>query len=187
MASNPRFSKGWQKKLPTSSRWMSKSPSLSAAAISSAASPPAPTGMERASADYMGMLATVLNALALQNALEGRASVPVSVRHRDASVGRRLHSPARHPPFGKETCRDFCRRNGQPYFSTDTAASLGAMEIGAQVIMKKAPRSTAFTTASGQNPQAKSTMRFPSSRFSPRISKSWIRPPSACAWTTDCR
>jgi uridylate kinase len=94
-------------------------------------------GMERASADYMGMLATVLNALALQNALENRGVV---TRVQSAIEMRELAEPyirrkaVRH--LEKKRVVIFAAGTGNPYFTTDTAAALRAMEIGAEVIMK---------------------------------------------------
>ncbi|MFO0730219.1 MAG: hypothetical protein U0361_04350 [Nitrospiraceae bacterium] len=58
------------------------------------------------------------------------------VGHRNASVGRRVHSTPRHPTSRKKRVVIFAGGTGNPYFSTDTAASLRAMEIGAEVIMK---------------------------------------------------
>ena len=92
--------------------------------------------MDRATADYMGMLATVINALALQDALERRACHPRAVGHRDARGGGAVHPPARHPPPGEGARRDLRGGTGNPYFSTDTAAALRAMEIRAEVILK---------------------------------------------------
>lgn len=94
-------------------------------------------GMERASADYMGMLATVLNALALQNALENSGVV---TRVQSAIEMRELAEPyirrkaVRH--LEKKRVVIFAAGTGNPYFTTDTAAALRAMEIGAEVIMK---------------------------------------------------
>ena len=94
-------------------------------------------GMERASADYMGMLATVLNALALQNILENRGVV---TRVQSAIDMRELAEPyirrraVRH--LEKKRAVIFAAGTGNPYFTTDTAAALRAMEIGANVIMK---------------------------------------------------
>ncbi|MBI5189740.1 MAG: UMP kinase [Nitrospirae bacterium] len=94
-------------------------------------------GMERASADYMGMLATVLNALALQNSLE-KMGVPTRVLSAiemkelaEAYIRRRA---VRH--LEKKRVVIFAAGTGNPYFTTDTAAALRAMEIGAEVIMK---------------------------------------------------
>ena len=92
--------------------------------------------MDRVSADHMGMLATVINALALQDALEKQGVYPGDERHRDEPGGRAIHPPPRHPSPGKGPRRRFCRGTGNPYFSTDTAASLRAMEIKADAILK---------------------------------------------------
>ncbi len=94
-------------------------------------------GMERASADYMGMLATVLNALALQNRLEQRG---VHTRVQSAIEMMELAEPyirrkaIRH--LQKKRVVIFAAGTGNPYFSTDTAAALRAMEIHAEVILK---------------------------------------------------
>jgi uridylate kinase len=94
-------------------------------------------GMERASADYMGMLATVINALALQNALE---KVGVYTRVQSAIEMRELAEPyirrraMRHLEKGRVVI--FAAGTGNPYFTTDTAAALRAMEIGATIILK---------------------------------------------------
>jgi uridylate kinase len=95
------------------------------------------SGMERASADYMGMLATVLNALALQNSLE---KMGVITRVQSAIEMKELAEPyirrraVRH--LEKKRVVIFAAGTGNPYFTTDTAAALRAMEIGAQVILK---------------------------------------------------
>ncbi len=94
-------------------------------------------GMERASADYMGMLATVINALALQNYLE-KHGVPTRVQ--SAIEMKELTEPyirrkaIRHLEKGRTVI--FAAGTGNPYFTTDTAAALRAMEIGAEVILK---------------------------------------------------
>jgi uridylate kinase len=94
-------------------------------------------GMERASADYMGMLATVLNSLALQNSLE---KIGVVTRVQSAIEMKELAEPyirrkaVRH--LEKKRVVIFAAGTGNPYFTTDTAAALRAMEIGAQVIIK---------------------------------------------------
>ena len=94
-------------------------------------------GMDRASSDYMGMLATMINALALQDALEN-AGVPTRVQSAIAMaeiaepyIRRRA---IRHLEKGRLVI--FGAGTGNPYFTTDTAASLRAMEINAQIIMK---------------------------------------------------
>ena len=94
-------------------------------------------GIERTTGDYMGMLATVINALALQAALE-QAGIPTRVQTAieiqavaEAYVRRRA---VRHLEKGRVVI--FAGGTGNPYFTTDTAASLRAMEIGADVIFK---------------------------------------------------
>jgi len=94
-------------------------------------------GLDRAVADYMGMLATVINALALQNALE-KEGVPTRVMsaiamHEVAEPYIRRRA-LRHLEKGRVII--FAAGTGSPYFTTDTAAALRATEIGAQVILK---------------------------------------------------
>ncbi len=94
-------------------------------------------GMDRASADYMGMLATVINGLALQDALE---TIEVQTRVITAIEMREIAEPyirrraLRHLEKGRVVI--FVAGTGNPYFTTDTAASLRAMEIGSDVILK---------------------------------------------------
>lgn len=94
-------------------------------------------GMDRASSDYMGMLATCINALALQDALE-KAGVPVRVQTAiemaeiaEPYIRRRA---IRHLEKGRVVI--FGAGTGNPYFTTDTAAALRAMEINADILMK---------------------------------------------------
>ena len=94
--------------------------------------------MERASADYMGMLATVMNALAMQNALEQLGVAhPRPVGHPD---GRRCASPIsaaariRHMEKGRVVI--FAAGTGNPFFTTDTAAALRAAEMGCDALLK---------------------------------------------------
>ena len=94
-------------------------------------------GMERASADYMGMLATVLNALALQNTLENKGvatRVQSAIEMRELAETYIRRRAVRH--LEKNRIVIFAAGTGNPYFTTDTAAALRAMEIGADVIMK---------------------------------------------------
>src|SRR5687767_8430637 len=94
-------------------------------------------GMDRATADYMGMLATVINALALQDALE-HLGVPTRVA--SAIEMRAVAEPfirrraVRHLEKGRVVI--FAAGTGNPYFTTDTAAALRAMEMKADVILK---------------------------------------------------
>lgn len=95
------------------------------------------SGMDRATADYMGMLATVMNALALMDALEGQG---VMTRVQSAIEMRSVAEPyirrraIRHLEKGRVVV--FGGGTGNPYFSTDTAAALRAMEIDADVLIK---------------------------------------------------
>ena len=95
------------------------------------------SGMERATADYMGMLATVINALALQGTVE-KAGVPTRVL--SAIEMRAVAEPyirrraIRHLEKGRVVI--FAAGTGNPFFTTDTAAALRAVEIGAEVILK---------------------------------------------------
>jgi len=94
-------------------------------------------GMDRASADYMGMLATVINALALQDALEKHG---VHTRVQSAIDMQEVAEPyirrkaTRHLEKGRVVI--FGAGTGNPYFTTDTAAALRAMEMGAEIILK---------------------------------------------------
>ena len=94
-------------------------------------------GMDRASSDYMGMLATCINSLALQDALE-KANVPTRVQSAiemneiaEPYIRRRA---VRHIEKGRIVI--FAAGTGNPYFTTDTAAALRAMEINAEILMK---------------------------------------------------
>ncbi|HCS76918.1 MAG TPA: UMP kinase [Syntrophaceae bacterium] len=94
-------------------------------------------GMDRTTADYMGMLATVINSLALQSALEARGlptRVQSSIEMREIAEPFIQRRAVRHLEKGRIVI--FAGGTGNPYFSTDTAASLRAMEIRADVIMK---------------------------------------------------
>ncbi|OYZ24727.1 MAG: UMP kinase [Bdellovibrio sp. 28-41-41] len=113
-------------------------------------------GMDRASSDYMGMLATMINALALQDALEN-AGVPTRVQSAIAMaeiaepyIRRRA---IRHLEKGRLVI--FGAGTGNPYFTTDTAASLRAMEINAQIIMKATKVDGIYDKDPIKNPDAK--------------------------------
>jgi uridylate kinase len=94
-------------------------------------------GMDRATADYMGMLATIINALALQDALEQQGvptRVVTAIEMRAVAEPFIRRKAIRHLEKGRVVV--FGAGTGNPYFSTDTAAALRAMEIKADVIMK---------------------------------------------------
>jgi len=94
-------------------------------------------GMDRATADYMGMLATVLNGLALQDALEKMAvitRVQTAIEMREVAEPYIRRKAIRHLEKGRVVV--FAAGTGNPFFTTDTTASLRAIEIGAEVILK---------------------------------------------------
>ncbi|HEX9989768.1 MAG TPA: UMP kinase [Chloroflexia bacterium] len=113
-------------------------------------------GMDRATADYMGMLATVLNALALQDALEKRE---VYTRVQSAIAMHEVAEPyirrraIRHMEKGRAII--LAAGTGNPYFSTDTAASLRALELGAEVLLMAKNRvDGVYTDDPASNPNA---------------------------------
>jgi uridylate kinase len=94
-------------------------------------------GMDRASADYMGMLATCINGLALQSAIEqlgGSTRVLSAIKMEQIAEPYIRRRAVRHLEKGRVVI--FAAGTGNPYFTTDTAASLRAMEINADVILK---------------------------------------------------
>jgi uridylate kinase len=113
-------------------------------------------GMDRVSADHMGMLATVINALALQDALE---HVGVFTRVLSAIEMREVAEPfirrraIRH--MEKKRVAIFAAGTGNPYFSTDTAAALRAMEVKAEIILKGTKVDGIYTSDPVKNPRAK--------------------------------
>lgn len=113
-------------------------------------------GMERASADYMGMLATVINALALQNALE---KYSIATRVQSAIGMQELCEPyirrkaIRHLEKGRVVI--FAAGTGNPYFTTDTAAALRAMEINADIIIKGTKVDGVYSADPVKDPKAK--------------------------------
>jgi len=120
-------------------------------------------GIERATGDYMGMLATVINALALQDALEKlgvatRVQSAISMAQvAEAFIRRRA---VRHLEKGRVVI--FGGGTGNPYFSTDTAAALRANEIGAEVILKATKVDGIYDSDPKKNPGAK---RFSEIRY----------------------
>ncbi|MBB6108156.1 UMP kinase [Mucilaginibacter lappiensis] len=113
------------------------------------------SGMERAQADYMGMLATVINCMALQNALE---SIGVETRLQSAIKMEQICEPyirrraMHHLEVGKIVI--FGAGTGNPYFTTDTAASLRAIEIKADVVLKGTRVDGIYTADPEKDPEA---------------------------------
>lgn len=113
-------------------------------------------GMERASADYMGMLATVMNAIALQDAIERHGEVVrvISALHiREIAEPYIRRRAVRHMDKGRIVI--FAAGTGNPYFTTDTAASLRAMEIQADVVLKGTKVDGVYTADPVRDPKAK--------------------------------
>ena len=126
-------------------------------------------GIERATGDYMGMLATVINALALQDALE---KAGVATRVMSAISMSQVAEPfirrraVRHLEKGRVVI--FGGGTGNPYFSTDTAAALRANEIGAEVILKATKVDGIYDCDPKKNPKAK---RFSQIRYIDALKK----------------
>src|SRR5256884_6068917 len=113
-------------------------------------------GMDRATADYMGMLATVINALALQDALEQQGVVTrvvTAIEMRAVAEPFIRRRAIRHLEKGRVVV--FGAGTGNPYFSTDTAAALRAMEIKADVILKATKVDGVYDADPEQIPDAK--------------------------------
>jgi uridylate kinase len=118
-------------------------------------------GMDRVSADHMGMLATIINALALQDALE-RAEVPTrvlsAIEMREVAEPFIRRRAIRH--MEKSRVVIFAGGTGNPYFSTDTAAALRAMEIKAEVVFKGTKVDGIYDADPLKNPKAKKFQRL---------------------------
>ena len=113
-------------------------------------------GMERASADYMGMLATVMNALAMQNALE---RIGVDTRVQSAIPMQSISEPyirrraLRHLEKGRVVI--FAAGTGNPFFTTDTAAALRAAEMGCDALLKGTSVDGVYTADPKRDPAAR--------------------------------
>lgn len=129
----------------------------------------AETGIERAQGDYMGMLATVINGMAVQSALE---KVGVDTRLQSAIKMEQISEPyirrraIRHLEKGRVVI--FGAGTGNPYFTTDTAGSLRAIEIKADVILKGTRVDGIYSSDPEQNPDA---TKYESISFADCISK----------------
>jgi uridylate kinase len=113
-------------------------------------------GMDRVSADYMGMLATVINALALQDILEKKGvdtRVMTAIRMEELAEPYIRRRALRHLEKGRMVI--FAGGTGNPYFSTDTAAVLRALEIEAQVLIKATNVDGVYTADPRKDPKAR--------------------------------
>lgn len=116
---------------------------------------PGAAGMDRATADYMGMLATIMNALALQDALKqaGHNARVQSALRIDQVVEPYIRPKAmRHLEEGRIVI--FAAGTGNPFFTTDTAAALRGAEIGAQIVLKATKVDGVYTDDPKKNPHA---------------------------------
>ena len=123
-------------------------------------------GMDRAQSDYMGMLATVMNALAMQDALE-KVNVPTRVQTaieiREVAEPYIRRRAIRH--FEKGRCVIFAGGTGNPYFSTDTAAALRAMEVHADALFKATKVEGVYERDPVRHPDAKMYEKMTFDRF----------------------
>ena len=113
------------------------------------------TGMDRVTADHMGMLATVMNGLALQDALEAlgaHARVQSALRVQEVCEDYIRRRAVRHLEKGR--CVIFAAGTGNPFFTTDTAASLRAIEIGADLLLKATKVNGIYDDDPLRNPRA---------------------------------
>ena len=146
-------------------------------------------GMDRATGDYIGMMATVQNALALQDALEHEG---VDTRVMSAIEIKEVCEPyirrraLRHLEKGRVV---ICAAGtGNPYFSTDSAAALRALELGAEaILMAKREYDGVYDADPQKIPRRRSSRRSHTSEPSSEACASWTPPRSASAWTTTCR
>lgn len=113
-------------------------------------------GMERTTADYMGMLATVINGMAIQSQLEQlgvTTRVQTAIEMKNVAEPFILRRAIRHLERGRVVI--FVAGMGQPYFSTDTTAALRASEIGAEAILKATKVDGVYDSDPKKNPKAK--------------------------------
>jgi uridylate kinase len=113
-------------------------------------------GLDRVTGDYMGMLATAINALALQDRLEGKGvhtRVLSAIEMKEISEPYIKRRATRHLEKGRVVI--FSCGTGNPFFTTDTAASLRAMEVGAEVLLKGTKVDAVYDSDPVKNPEAK--------------------------------
>ncbi len=112
-------------------------------------------GMDRVQADYMGMLATVINALAVQDLLEHKkvaTRVMTAIRMDEVAEPYIRRKALRHMEKGRVVL--FAGGTGNPYFSTDTAAALRAIEMGSEVVIKATKVKGVYSADPAQDPSA---------------------------------
>jgi uridylate kinase len=129
----------------------------------------AASGMDRASADYMGMMATIMNSVALQDAIERQGEVAriLSALHiKEVAEPYIRRRAVRH--LEKDRIVIFAAGTGNPYFTTDTAASLRAMEIQADVVLKGTKVDGVYTADPVQDAEA---MRYDELSFTEALNR----------------
>jgi uridylate kinase len=164
--------------------WAWRWPWSSAAATSSAAWPAARSGMDRATADYMGMLATVMNALALADTMrqEGMTARVMSAIAIEQVVEPYVRPKAlQYLEEGKVVI--FAAGTGNPFFTTDTAAALRGAEIGAEIMLKATKVDGVYTADPKKDPAA---TRYASLTFDEAIAQATCRCMDATAFAL-CR
>ena len=122
-------------------------------------------GMDRVTADHMGMLATVMNALAMQDALESlgsHARVQCAIRINQVCEDYIRRRAMRHLEKGRVVI--FAAGTGNPFFTTDTAASLRAIEINADLLLKATKVNGIYDSDPMKNPNAKRYATLTSTR-----------------------
>lgn len=143
--------------------------------------------MDRATADYMGMLATVMNALALADTMEkaGLVARVMSTRHIDRTGCGTLCPPQSLQYLEEGKVVIFAAGTGNPFFTTDTAAALRGAEIGAEVVLK----ATKVDGVYSADPKRSSATLCTSITFDEpwaRTCRSWTQPHLRCAATRNC-
>ena len=130
---------------------------------------PGAAGMDRATADYMGMLATVMNALALQDALRGSG---VEARVQSALKIEQVVEPYIRPKalryLEEKKVVIFAAGTGNPFFTTDTAAALRGAEVGAEIVLKATKVDGVYSADPKKDPKA---TRYSTISFDEAISK----------------
>ncbi|MGC4027581.1 MAG: UMP kinase [Steroidobacteraceae bacterium] len=119
------------------------------------------SGMDRVTADHMGMLATVMNSLAMQDAVEGlgaHARVMSAIRINEVCEDYVRRRAIRHLEKGRVVI--FAAGTGNPFFTTDSAASLRAIEIGADLLLKATKVNGVYSDDPVRNPQAQRYQRL---------------------------
>lgn len=141
--------------------------------------------MNRSTADHMGMLATVMNALAIQDKLE-QLGVPVRVQTAltitKVAEPYILRKAIRH--FEKGRIVIFACGTGNPYFSTDTGAALRACEIGADALLLAKTWTASTIPIRNSIRRQRNSAKFLTWTSFKKDLKPWIPPQSRCAWTT---